>query len=215
MAKKTKEIVLESIEKKGRFYLLTFSNGFEFKASPATRDRLALSEGMKYDPDQFERLRSELEKRFAYDTAESTLASRSYSVGEFREKLRQKGLARRYIDAIIGEYHSRNLLDDYRYAAMKLQTLMEHKPAGRSYLIAYLQSKRVSREIAEKAVDEVLLHTSEVDIASRLLAKRRVSFMKFDVETARRKAYNYLSRRGISYRAAKEAFENLFLRPKD
>jgi len=210
-----KEILLSKIEKRGKIYLLTFSNQLELKALPNTVKRLELSEGLQYSPDEFEKLRSELEMRFAYYTAESLLAGRAYSIGEFREKLQYRGLAKAYIDGIIKDFIDQNLLDDYRYAAVKLQTLMEYKPAGRSYLIAYLQNRRVSREIAERAADGVLEQTNEFEIATRLLHKRRASFMKFDVETARGKAYNYLSRRGISYRAAKEAFENLFIRPRD
>lgn len=210
-----KEISLSKIERKGQTYLLTFSNNLEFKATGKSLEQLGLSEGSDFTVDEFEKLRPELEQRFAYYVAESTLATRTYSIGEFREKLQYKGLAKTYIDRIIKDFLAQNLLDDYRFAAVKLQTLMEHKPAGRPYLIAYLQSRRVPREIAERAADEVLDQTSESDIAARLLTKRRASFMKFDVETARRKAYNYLSRRGISYRAAKEAFENLFIRPID
>jgi hypothetical protein len=43
-----------------------------------------------------------------------------------------------------------------------------------------------------------------------LLERKKGSLAKFDLETARKKAYTYLSRRAISYGAAKAAFEKVF-----
>jgi regulatory protein len=208
-------ITLLRIEKKGRLFLLSFSNGFEIKAAKVTIDGLNLSEGLELAPESFNEIKSVLEGKFAYYTAESLLARRSYSIGEFRDRMRRKGIADYFIRQIISDFQAKNLLDDYRYAAVRVQTLMDHKPAGRSYLIAYLRDRKIPPETAKKVVSEALTRVSEIEIAARLLEKRRASFMKFDVETARRKAYNYLSRRGISYRAAREAFENLFVRPQD
>ncbi len=208
-------ITLLRIEKKGRLFLLSFSNGFEVKATKAAIEDLNLSEGLELAPESFEEIKSVLEGKFAYYTAESLLARRSFSIGEFEDRMKRKGIGDHFIRRIISDFQAKNLLDDYRYAAVRVRTLMDHKPAGRSYLIAYLRNRKIPLETAKEVVSEALARVSEIEIAARLLQKRRSSFMKFDIETARRKAYNYLSRRGISYRAAREAFENLFVRPRD
>ena len=47
------------------------------------------------------------------------------------------------------------------------------------------------------------------------LQKRWRQFSQFEVEEARTKSYNYLSRRGFSYSAAKSAFEQLWQEKRD
>jgi SOS response regulatory protein OraA/RecX len=101
------------------------------------------------------------------------------------------------------------LLDDWRYAKNTVDAIMRRKPAGRNYLIGYLQSRHISRNLASAVVEELLGGLDETELASRLLRKRWSYLAKFELETARTKAYNYLSRRSIGYRAAKLAFEKI------
>ena len=49
----------------------------------------------------------------------------------------------------------------------------------------------------------------ETELAIRALQSRWRRWSEIDVETARKRAYNYLSRRGIGYQAARAAFEEL------
>jgi len=191
-------------------FLVTFSNGFEVRATSGTVKRLKLNEGAEFSPAEFAELMKILEEKYARYTAESILARRPYSVGEFRRKLRQKNIDESYIRPIVKEFRAKGILDDFEYAVARGRSLIERKPAGRGYLVAWLQKRLVPREIAEKAVADILEDTDEVDTAVELLKRKRTSFAKFDLETARRKAYTYLSRRSISYGAAKEAFEKVF-----
>ncbi|MCP4567319.1 MAG: RecX family transcriptional regulator, partial [FCB group bacterium] len=149
-------------------------------------------------------------ERFALYCAESLLARRNYSVGEFKERLRQKEIGLDLIKQIVAEFRQLDLLDDFRYGQMRVRSVIRRKPAGRGFLIADLQKRLVPRDIAEKVVTEALKDSDEIEMAVELLEKRRAAFTKFDLETKRRKAYTYLSRRAISYGASKAAFDMVF-----
>ncbi len=203
-------IVLESIERRGRLYLLLFSNRYEIRASGRVIDQIGLAEGVKFSQQTFVELQRILEWEFARYTAESMLARRPYSVGEFRRGLRQKGISDEHIKKIVSEFRKKGFLEDYQYALARARSLHERKPAGRGYLISWLRKRLVSREVAEEAVDELLGDVDETAMAVELLERKKGSLLKFDLETARRKAYTYLSRRAISYGAAKAAFTKVF-----
>lgn len=200
-------IVLAQIARKGMWYLLSFSNEYQVRASKKSIDDFSLREGCDFELSEFENLKGILEKKFARYTGESFLARRAYSIGEFRLRMRQKQVSQPMIEKVVNDFCELGLLDDYKYAKGRLTSLLDRKPAGRGYLVADLQKKLVPREIAENVAGEVLEGVDEVDLALRLLEKRRASLTKIDVETAKRKAYTYLSRRAISYGAVREAFE--------
>jgi SOS response regulatory protein OraA/RecX len=210
MSTEAEIIAIVEIQRRGMLFLISFSEGSQIRATKGTIDRLDLSEESQFSRQTFAELWKILEEKFAHYTAESLLARRPYSVGEFKQRMRHKEIAENLITAIVKEFRNRGLLDDYKYSLMRIQSLIERKPAGRGYLVAWLQKRLVGREIAQKAVAEALAGTDEVDTAVELLKRRRLSFEKFDLETARRKAYTYLSHRAISYGAAKKAFEQVF-----
>lgn len=210
MEERPENFILDKIERKGRLLLLTFSDGFEVKATPGLVKRLELAERQEFQPADFEKLRSLLRERYGLYCAESLLARRNFSVGEFKERLRQKEIDTKLIQDLAGHFREQGLLDDYKYGQMRIRSVLNRKPAGRRFLIADLQKRLVPREIAEKVVDRALTDIDEVEMAKQLLEKRRASFDKFDIETGRRKAYTYLSRRAISYGAAKAAFNEIF-----
>lgn len=206
-------IILKTIEKKGRLVLLHFSNEAVIRATPATVQQLGLAEGIGYSAEGYRNLTDLLERRFAWYTAETTLAQRAYSIGEFKRKLKRKEIADKLIVEIVADFKKKGLLGDYAYAVAKARSLLEHKPAGGAFLVSQLQKHLVPRLIAEKAVKEVLADTDETDIALKLLQKRSAVLANLDLETARQKAYTYLARRAIPYGAAKKAFDKLFGKP--
>ena len=208
-------ISIDSIQRKGVLYRLAFSNGFEIRATKGVIERLKLVEGAQFTQQTFEELRKVLEERFAFYTAESLLARRPYSIGEFKQRMGRKEISEGLISRIVKEFRGKGILDDYKYALARVKSLIDRKPAGKGYLVGWLQQRLVPREIAQEAVAEALGNVDEVATAVDLLERKRSSFEKFDLETARHKAYTYLSRRAISYGAAKTAFSKVFGKTTD
>ena len=137
------------------------------------------------------------------------LARREYSSGMLKSKLYAKGYDADISKVVIDKLKQAALVDDNRYAHLAIETILRNKPAGRSYLIAYLKSKYIPRNLAEAVVSELMEDVDEKELAERVLKSRIRQYLKFDLETARRKVYNYLSRRAISYGASKFAFEKI------
>jgi SOS response regulatory protein OraA/RecX len=189
---------------------VSFSNGYTIRVGRRTLERLGLAEGAEFAPEEFEKLREILEWEWAYYTAESMLARRAYSVGGFRQRLRLKGIAVEHINRIVTEFREKGFLNDYKYALARGQSLVNQKPVGKAYVIAWLQKRSVPHAVAQQAVEELFSGVDEVETAVLLLTRKRAGWAKFDLETTRQKAYTYLLRRAISYDAARQAFDKVF-----
>ena len=61
--------------------------------------------------------------------------------------------------------------------------------------------------LATGIVEEVLAAHRMQDLAVAALERRWREYRQFELETARRKAYNYLARRGFTYEQARAAFD--------
>lgn len=210
MVEEREYISIIDIKRRGMVYFVDFSNDEQVRATKGVIDKLNLSAGDEFTENEFEKLKKILDESFARYTAESILARRSHSVGEFKIKLRKKDISGDLIKSIVRKFRKEGLLDDYNFGKMRAESLLRRKPAGRGYLIRDLQNKLVPRQIAEEVVAGVLSEVDESELAEQLLEKKRISLTKFDLETARQKAYTYLSRRAISYGASKTAFDKVF-----
>ena len=141
--------------------------------------------------------------------AVAILSRRDHSVGELKRKLRQKKFSEDAISRVVSIYKKSGLLDDKSYAEKVVSRQLAEKPSGRPYLISLLMSKLITRELAEKTVQSLYQSENELGLAISALGKRWNQYSQFELEEARRKAYNYLSRKGFSYGIAKDAFELL------
>lgn len=169
-----------------------------------------LSEGMPVSNELLEHLKSESELFQCDNKAAALLTQRDYSIGQFKQKLRLKNFGENVIREIVHKYKSKGLLDDRKYAAKIVNRILEEKPSGKPYLIASLRRKLIPRDLADETVDSMFESEDPVSLAATALKKRWRQFGQFDVEAAKSKSYNYLSRRGFSYSAAKAAFEKLW-----
>lgn len=177
--------------------------------------RHQLKEGIVITRAQLEQLTVEAELEACERGVSRLLALREHSCGEMRMKLARKNHRREVIDRVIKKYLQKGLLDDARFSANLARRTLQRKPSGKAYLVAVLQRKHVQRALAEQVVDSLLATEDETALATAALERKWPQLVEFDVETARRKAYNYLSRRGIGYAAAKEAFATLAARTKE
>jgi len=202
-------ITIEHIRRKGSLCYLGVKDHEDVVVLASVIAQFGITEGTSLTLDQLEQVVTVSDQKRAENYATYLLSRRNYSVGQMMRKLKQKEYAERIIKQIVGDFLAMGMLDDLRFARSMVESMLARKPAGRRYLIAKLRSSLVSLKIAESVVDEYLADTDETELAERLLRLRWRYLSKFDLETARRKAYNYLSRRAIGYRAAKEAFEKL------
>jgi regulatory protein len=172
-------------------------------------EREALKEKMLISALLLEKIKSEAEQLQCETRAAGILSRRDHSVGELKRKLRQKEFSEDSIGRVVSFYKKKGLLDDKSYAEKVVSRQMAEKPSGRPYLIALLRNKLIHRELAEKTVQALYQNEDELTLAVNALSKRWRRYSQFELEEARRKAYNYLSRKGFSYGTARDAFDRL------
>jgi SOS response regulatory protein OraA/RecX len=202
-------VKVEHIRKKGRLAILVIPGMPEIALEPDIVAKYSIRAGVEIPYSSLDEIRYESELLRAENYVTYLLSRRAYSYGLLKNKMMAKQFEERVIKATLAQFRRRGLVDDAQFARQTVESLLRRKPAGRGYLISYLESKRVARKVAETAVDEAFAGLDESEIAVRLLRSRWNYLSKFELETARAKAYNYLSRRSIGYRAAKAAFEKL------
>lgn len=137
------------------------------------------------------------------------MAMRGHSIGEFKRKLYQKEFSKKVVETVVGKYLQQGILDDAQYALQIGQSLVERKPCGKPFLVSHLQQKLIDRKTAEEAAAMILSGTDDTVRAVAALQKKWLQYRDLALEEARTKAYNYLSRRGFAYEAAKTAFEQV------
>ncbi len=202
-------LIIKSISPKGRLALVSLSDDSEFLLLRSIIDHDRLRVGQEMSLEQMDLIKAKSDFIRADHYLGYILGARSYSIGQVSQKLTQKGFGKATIEQVVKVYIERGFLDDTKFARELVGSALRHKPAGRSYLIARLRSKMVPNAIARAVVEESFQDVDENTLAFRLLETRWAYLSKFDLETARRKAYNYLSRRSISYNAARQAFEKI------
>ena len=199
-------------ERGGVFQILLSDRSDPIAVDPLIVARHRLKEGIVLTPPQVSDLVREAAIAASDHEVARLLALRPHAIGEVRLKLQRKQFDPDVIAAILRKYEQKGLLDDAHVAMTFARAALERHPAGRSYLVAVLRKRMIGRELAEQTVDLVLGDRNETEIAyAALLQRRRLFFAsaEIEVESLRRRAYTFLSRRGIGYASAKAAFERL------
>lgn len=203
------ELLIESIKKRGKILILSLSDGKSIIMAKTVVDEYGLKIGTALREESIEKLIRESDSRMALDYALNILSRRGYSSGMLSRKMQEKGYSPKVASQTLAELRRIGMLDDVLFARQTVESLLRRKPAGKPFLIAYLQSKLIPHRLAAEVVAEFSDSADETEMAERLLRARWRYLSKFELETARTKGYNYLSRRAIGYRAAKTAFDKL------
>ena len=171
--------------------------------------QFSLRAGVVLTAAQLERLIAESDLWNCDRTAARLLAAREHSIGEIRVKLRARRFPDNVVKETIRKYCRQGVLDDAVFAYHQAEKLVNRRPCGKSFLTAFLQRKRIDRQLAQQTTEQVLEGKDEQQLAAAALVKRWRESRQFELEVAQRKAYNYLARRGFGYEAAKAAFEQI------
>ncbi|MBD3333860.1 hypothetical protein GF356_13505 [candidate division GN15 bacterium] len=172
-------------------------------------EQWGLKQGVVLTNSQVQAIETEAARLACRRQAANYLASRDYSEKELAVRLRKKGHQKEHIDEIIAIFRNQGILDDARVATNLARGLLRRKPCWRGYMLSHLQTKGIDRATAEMATESALTGHDETELACRALRSRLREYSQIGLETAQRKAYNYLSRRGFGYQAAREAWEIL------
>ncbi|HDS74158.1 MAG TPA: regulatory protein RecX [Firmicutes bacterium] len=140
------------------------------------------------------------------------LTRRDHSEAELRKKLRAKDHDAAAIDVVVARCTDWGYLDDERIARQLVNDAINLKRLGPARIKQKLGELGIDKDVAREAISRAEDNApSPVEQALGALASKRRSYARLDAETARRRMYGFLQRRGFDFdtvRAAVERFEN-------
>ena len=126
---------------------------------------------------------------------------------EVKEKLFELGVNKKDHDELITELVKENCLNDERFAVAFASGRFKLKQWGRKKIQKGLKEKRVSDEIAQKALEQI--NKKEYRAILNKLAKETYAALKHEQHLVRkRKTMDYLMQKGYELDLVKEAINN-------
>lgn len=113
-----------------------------------------LKEGQELTEEECAQLRLEQARHDCRAKALSLLAMREHTAFELRQKLGVKGFEPEVISSVLDDLKEENLLSEYRYACVFIQSRLRKRAEGRFLMEMRLAEKRVDPISAKKALDE-------------------------------------------------------------
>ncbi|HEX8721069.1 MAG TPA: regulatory protein RecX [Pyrinomonadaceae bacterium] len=128
------------------------------------------------------------------------LAAKPRSVEELRERLLEKQWAdEAAADYALAKLKEYGYLDDERFAFGFASYRVRQKPVGRQRLARDLQTKKVSKETADAALELVYQETPEEELIARAIEKRIRLRGRPSTRQETKSLYDHLLRLGFSY----------------
>lgn len=128
------------------------------------------------------------------------LAAKPRSIAELRERLLEKEWTNEEaVEAALQKLAEYGYLDDERFAVGFASSRVRQKPVGRQRLARDLQTKKISRETAEEALDLVYTETPEEDLIERAVEKRTRLRGRPATRAEVKSLFDHLLRLGFSY----------------
>src|ERR671915_937798 len=128
------------------------------------------------------------------------LAAKPRSVEELRERLLEKQWAdEAAVEYALAKLKEYGYLDDERFAFGFASYRVRQKPVGRQRLSRDLQTKKVSKETADAALELVYQETPEEELIARAIEKRTRLRGRPTTRQETKSLYDHLQRLGFSY----------------
>lgn len=189
-----KIITALEVQKRNKERVNVFLDG-EFAFGLPLSEAMHLRRGQELSEEEIERLKALDAYSRARDMALRYLASRPRSVDEVRRYLQRKGFADTTIGQVIERLREWGYLDDEAFARFWVENRERFRPRGLIALRQELRQKGIAGEIIERVLAEVHPEAS----ARAALASRMRRWQHLDWRTFRKKAGDFLARRGFSY----------------
>jgi regulatory protein len=126
------------------------------------------------------------------------LAHRARTWGYLEQRLRGKGLAAGAVEEALGDLAQAGYVNDEQYARERINSLLRQSKRGPLALTHTLVQDGVDGDLAERIVAETI-RDEDLSRWALEVARQRVERMRdLEPETARRRLYGYLKRRGFS-----------------
>lgn len=149
------------------------------------------------------------ERERAWDYLLRLLSYRPRTEAEVRERLRRKGFAPEVTQEILSRAREEGLLDDAAFAKLYVEDRLLSNPRSKRLIERELRGKGVDPHLARRAVAEGTRGVSDEELAREALRRRLARLRGLPRETALRRAYSYLARRGFPQEICRRVVEEL------
>lgn len=145
------------------------------------------------------------ERESARRIALELLEMRDRSVKEIRQRLHRRGCNPAAIDTVVGDLEALRLLDDRAFVRRWVESRRSRRPEG---------APKISRDLVRRGIDPALIEEVLAEYgddlgsgaeALTLLRRQQTRYRGLDPETARRRMYGLLARRGFDPDTVREA----------
>ena len=145
-----------------------------------------------------------------FQRAGKLLAAKTRSVAELRERLLEgRGATRDNVEEVIARLREYGYLDDAKFAQSYASLRVRERPIGRRRLARDLWLKKVDKQTAEVALDEVFAATPEDELIDRAIAKRIRLRGKPKSREDAKKLFDHLIRQGFAFELVSDKVRGL------
>lgn len=145
------------------------------------------------------------------------LSARACSTGDLKSKLWRRAANPPDIDAVIARLNDIGYLNDQRFAEDYAAARVENDGFGRMRVLNDLRTRRVTPEMANKAVERALEGRSEAELIDAFIERRMPSIAKggpIEDEKNLAAAYRKLRRAGFTSGPVLSALKRIAARPE-
>lgn len=142
---------------------------------------------------------SSSDKSLAKEKALKLLELRPRSERELKQKLRQKGFSEKIIFEVVSDLKKVDLINDEKFAESWASLRLANKPMGKYLLKQELFRKGLKKELIEDVIKKSFEDEKEVELAVKLLERRKKLFNNLEDRKVQKKLADFLLRRGFSY----------------
>lgn len=125
---------------------------------------------------------------------------------EVRDYLKnRKQVSDSLINLVIQKLKKQNVLNDLEFAKAWVESRRRSKKKGRIALKAELFQKGIDKELIEEVLED---NTGEENLAGQALEKKLKNWQSLPYLEKKKKAYEFLMRRGFEYEVVRNVIEN-------
>jgi regulatory protein len=140
-----------------------------------------------------------------FQRAGKLLAAKPRSVEELRERLLEgRGATKPIVETVIERLREYGYLDDARFAHSYASLRVQQRPIGRQRLQRDLWLKKIDKQTADAALDQVFESTPEEEIIDRAIEKRIRLRGRPKTRAEARKLFDHLLRQGFAFELVSE-----------
>jgi regulatory protein len=128
----------------------------------------------------------------------------------FKRKIKDKeGISESSVELLIERLKQKGLINDLEFAKAWVEARRKSKQKGIRALQAELYQKGINREIVEEVVTNQPSAVSEEALAQQALEKKMKSWKNLKLQEFKKKAIEFLLRKGFEYEVVKEIVNKL------